>query len=122
MEIIKLLLLFAVFALAAMLFRSIRAEKSLALKRLLALLFVAAAIIAVLFPQLLTAVAAFFGVGRGTDFLLYVFIIAVCAFAIAVIRAKARADARVTKLARAVALAEARAARIHRENNSGEQG
>ena len=83
-------------------------ERSLALKRIFALLFVIAAVLAIIFPNILTAIANFFGVGRGTDLLLYVFIVMVLLFAVATVRAKARSDARVTDLARAVALMEAR--------------
>lgn len=42
-----------------------------AYKKLALLLFVIAAVIAVLFPQLLTALANLVGVGRGADLLLY---------------------------------------------------
>lgn len=101
--LIALVLLVAVLALG-----KLPGEKSLAVKRLLALVFVAAAIVAILFPQLLSALASFFGVGRGTDLLLYLFVIAAMIFAVMTIRAKARSDARVTELARAVALIEAR--------------
>ncbi|GAA1574115.1 hypothetical protein ACIFOC_02985 [Leucobacter aridicollis] len=101
--LIALVIIIAVFAV-----RSLPGEKSLAVKRLIALLFVAAAILAILFPQLLSAVANFFGIGRGTDLLLYLFVVAGLVFAVLTIRAKARSDARVTELARAVALMEAR--------------
>lgn len=101
--LIALVVVVAVFAV-----RSLPGEKSLAIKRILALLFVTCAILAILFPQLLSLVANFFGVGRGTDFLLYLFVIAGLVFAVMTVRAKARSDARVTELARAVALIEAR--------------
>lgn len=102
------LLIVLVLVIAAFAVRSLPGEKSLAVKRLIALLVVAAAIVAILFPQLLSAVANFFGIGRGTDLLLYLFVVAGLVFAVLTIRAKARSDARVTELARAVALMEAR--------------
>ncbi len=101
--LIALVIIITLFAV-----RSLPGEKSLAIKRLLAMLFVVAAVIAILFPQLLSMVARFFGIGRGTDLLLYGFIIAGLVFAVLIIRAKARSDARVTDLAREVALIEAR--------------
>ena len=104
----QFLLVAAVVVVITLLLRSLRSEKSLALKRILALLAMAAAVVAIFVPNILTLVANMFGVGRGTDFLLYLFIIAAMMFAVAVIRAKARSDARVTRLARAVALMEAR--------------
>jgi hypothetical protein len=72
------------------------------------LLAALAAVLAILFPQLLTVVANFFGIGRGADLLLYVSIIGALLFAVATVRAKARSDARITQLARSVALLEAR--------------
>lgn len=102
------LLIILVIAIAVVAVRSLPGEKSLALKRILAILFVAAAIAAILFPQLLSSVAALLGVGRGTDLLLYVFVIMGMVFAVMTVRAKARGDARLTELARAVALIEAR--------------
>lgn len=104
----QLLLIALVVVVAVLAVRSLPGEKSLAIKRLLAIVFVAAAVAAILFPQLLSAVANFFGIGRGADLLLYVFVIAGLVFAVMTVRAKARSDARVTDLARAVALMEAR--------------
>ncbi len=113
MSIFQLLLILGVVLIAALAVRFLPGERSLALKRIFAILFVLAAVLAILFPNVLTAIAHAFGIGRGTDLLLYVFIVAVMAFAVATIRAKARSDARVTKLARAVALMDAR----NREQN-----
>jgi len=108
MTIFQLVLIVGVAIAALLAIRFLPGDRSLALKRILALLFVVAAILAIIFPNALTAVAHFFGIGRGADLLLYVFIVAVMLFAVATIRAKARSDARVTELARAVALMEAR--------------
>ncbi|MEJ6489811.1 DUF2304 domain-containing protein [Leucobacter sp. USCH14] len=117
MSIFQLLLILGMVFLAGLAVRFLPGERSLALKRIFAILFVIAAALAILFPNALTAVANLLGIGRGTDLLLYVFIVAVLAFAVAVIRAKARSDARVTQLARAVALMEARIS--ERTNDSG---
>ncbi len=108
MQLIQFLLIVGIIFAAAFAMRVLPGDRSLALKRIFALLFVAVAILAILFPNTLTAVAGFFGVGRGTDLLLYLFVIMTLLFAAATIRAKARSDARVTELARAVALIEAR--------------
>lgn len=108
MSIFQVLLIAAMVVIAALAMKFLPGERSLALKRIFAILFVLAAILAIVFPNALTAVAHFLGVGRGTDLLLYVFIVMGLLFAAAVVRAKARSDARVTELARAVALMEAR--------------
>lgn len=102
----QLLLIVLVVGIAFLAVRSLPGDKSLAVKRILAILFAFAAIAAIMFPQLLSAVANFFGIGRGTDLLLYAFIIFSLIFAVMIILAKARSDARVTELARAVALME----------------
>lgn len=106
--LIQFFLVALILGIAAFAVRSLPGEKSLAVKRILAILVAAAAIAAILFPELLSIVARFFGVGRGTDLLLYLFVVASLVFAVATVRAKARSDARVTDLARAVALMEAR--------------
>ncbi|WP_024357370.1 DUF2304 domain-containing protein [Leucobacter chironomi] len=108
MSIFQFLLIAAIVVAAALAVKFLPGERSLALKRIFAILFVLVAAFAILFPSALTIVANFFGIGRGTDLLLYVFIIMMLLFAVATVRAKARSDARVTELARAVALIEAR--------------
>lgn len=108
MSIFQILLIAVVVIAASLAVKFLPGERSLALKRIFAMLFVLVAALAILFPSALTVVANFFGIGRGTDLLLYVFIVMVLIFAVATVRAKARSDARVTELARAVALMEAR--------------
>lgn len=110
MTLFQLLLILGVVVAALLTIRAFPGERSLALKRIFALLFVAAAVLAIVFPAALTSIAKFFGIGRGADLLLYVSIMAGMLFAVATMRAKARSDARVTELARAVALMEARLA------------
>lgn len=109
MTIFQIFLIIGIVLAAFLAVRFLPGDRSLAMKRIFALLFVVAAVLAIVFPAALTTVAHFFGIGRGADLLLYVFIIASLVFAVATIRAKARSDARVTELARAVALMEARA-------------
>ncbi|MBC9936598.1 MULTISPECIES: DUF2304 domain-containing protein [unclassified Leucobacter] len=108
MTIFQFLLIVAVCASAFLATRFMPGDRSLAIKRLLTLLFVAAAILAIIFPNTLTAIAHFLGIGRGTDLLLYLFMIAALLYAVSTVRAQARRDARTTELARAVALMEAR--------------
>ena len=108
MILFQFLLILGVVLAGLLMARFLPGDRSLALKRILALLFAGGAILAIIFPDALTVIANFFGIGRGVDFLLYLFIIAALLFAAATVRAKARSDARVTDLARAVALMEAR--------------
>ncbi|WP_125099929.1 DUF2304 domain-containing protein [Leucobacter chromiireducens] len=118
MQLIQVLLILGVVIVAVLAIRALPGDRSLALKRIIALLFVAAAVFAIIFPNALTQVAHFFGVGRGTDLLLYLLVIMTLFFAVSTIRAKARSDARVTDLARAVALFEARVVEAEAERNA----
>lgn len=117
MTVFQFLLILVVVVAGAIAARFLPGERSLALKRIFAILFVLAAVFAILVPGALTAVANFFGIGRGTDLLLYLFIVAMLIFATATVRAKARSDSRVTDLARSVALMEAR---IREDRDGGE--
>ncbi|WP_440312460.1 DUF2304 domain-containing protein [Leucobacter chromiireducens] len=108
MQLIQFILIVGVLIAAGLAMKFLPGDRSLALKRIFALCFVVVAILAILFPGALSAVAQFIGVGRGADLLLYIFVVMTLLFAVATIRAKARSDARVTDLARAVALMDAR--------------
>ncbi len=110
MTLFQFLLIAGIVIAAVLATRFLRGERSLAVKRIFALLGAGAAVLAILFPEVLTAIANFFGIGRGADLLLYVSIMGGLLFAVSIVRSKARADTRVTQLARAVALMEARLA------------
>lgn len=69
--LIKVILLVAIVAVTVMLTRSTAGARHQAIRRLMLIGFVGLAVVAVLFPGLLTQVAQFVGVGRGADLLLY---------------------------------------------------
>lgn len=108
MTVFQLLLIVIVAVAAVFSLRLISGDRSLAIKRLLAILFALVALLAIVFPEALTWAANLLGIGRGTDLLLYMLIIAAMLFAIATVRSRARRDAKITELARAMALMEAR--------------
>lgn len=108
MFVFQFLLIAVVIIVAIAAVRSLPGDRSLAVKRLVAILFAVAAIVSIMFPTLITMIANFLGIGRGADLLLYVFVLAALLFAVSNGRARARSDARVTQLARSVALMEAR--------------
>lgn len=116
MLLFQFLLILGVILVALSAIRFLPGDRSLALKRILALVFVVVAVLAIIFPNALTVAANFFGIGRGTDLLLYILVIMTLLFAVSTIRAKARSDARVTELARAVALMDAR---LSEQNSDG---
>jgi len=102
-----LLILIVAFA-ALYALRWLSGDRSLAIKRLLTILLAVGALLAIIFPEALTWAAKLVGIGRGTDLLLYLFVIGSIVYAVSGVRTRARKDARVTELARAVALMEAR--------------
>lgn len=81
--------------------------RPLAIRRLVTLLFIAAAILAVLNPEWLSQLAAFVGVGRGTDLVLYVLVVLFFGQMVATRTHSAATDRKITDLARAVAISRA---------------
>ena len=75
-----------------------------AIRRILLVLFVLGAAVSVFFPQLLTAVAHLVGIGRGTDLLLYILVVAFLGFAATTYRRSRQLENQITELARQIAL------------------
>jgi len=104
---IQALLIIAVLALGAVVMRRTGADSHLAIRRLLMMLFIVAAVLSILFPQWLTWVAGLIGVGRGTDLLLYALVVMFLAFVYTQYRRNLAQQRQLTRLARAIALMEA---------------
>lgn len=104
---IQFVLIAAVVALGALVMRRTGADSHLAIRRILMMLFVIAAVLSILFPQWLTWLAGLVGVGRGTDLLLYVFVIAFIAFIYTQRRKNLALQRQFTLLARRIALLDA---------------
>lgn len=121
MSIFQFLLIIGVITLVIFGIRLLPGDKSLAIKRIFGVLIGVFAVLAIIFPDLVTTVANAVGIGRGTDLLLYLFIIFVMFLTLSIMRAKARTDARVTDLARAVALMEARIIETHDIENRNDE-
>ncbi|MDO5645556.1 MAG: DUF2304 domain-containing protein [Dermabacter sp.] len=104
--IIQTLLILGIVSITAWLFVK-RGAKQLAIRRLLIILFAFFAIFTVMFPGILSNLAAFVGVGRGTDLLLYATVVVLLG-SLAVQEARTKtAEKRTTYLARKMAIAEA---------------
>jgi hypothetical protein len=89
----------------------IRAEPSarhLAIRRIIVLAAVAAGVVAVLAPGALTALANLVGVGRGSDLLFYVAIVAGLLYVVHEYKRSVQLARTNTQLARQLALTEAR--------------
>lgn len=106
--LIKTLLLVGIVVVTVMLTRSTTGSRHQAVRRLLLIGFVALAVVAVLFPRVLTQVAQAVGVGRGADLLLYGLTITFLGYVAASYRRMRVLEQHLTTLARELALREAR--------------
>lgn len=99
----------AVLAIAVAAFVFLRAggARHQAFRRILGLLFVLAAATSIFFPQAWTWVANLVGIGRGTDLLVYVLVLAFIGSVVTTFRRFRQIEAEMTALARKVALLEA---------------
>jgi hypothetical protein len=105
--LIQIILLVAIAIIAVLLTRSTAGARHQAVRRLLLAGFVVLAVLSVLFPNWLTILARFLGVGRGADLLLYALVIAFLSSLATTYRTTGLLNRRITVLARKVALAEA---------------
>lgn len=106
--LIQVVLIAAILGVALLLNRSTADSRHQAIRRLLLLGFVVAAVVSVAVPSLLSRIAAFVGVGRGTDLLLYALVIAFLSYIATSLRRTRQLTSRITVLARELALAQAR--------------
>ncbi|WP_297565738.1 DUF2304 domain-containing protein [uncultured Arcanobacterium sp.] len=103
--IIKIILITSVLIAAFFLVRSTGNTKNVALRRLLLLIFVILAIFSILFPRITTLVANAIGIGRGTDLLLYLLIIAFLSYSVVMFRRLNILENRIVKLSRQLTIA-----------------
>jgi hypothetical protein len=104
---IQFLLIAAIVVLGLVVMRRTGADSHLAIRRILMMLFILAAILSVLFPQWLSWVASLIGVGRGTDLLLYALVVMFLVFVYTQYRRNMALQRQLTRLARKIALVEA---------------
>ena len=102
--IIKSLLVIAFILFAGVLLRAGGSARGKAIRTLTLLLFLAAAILAVVFPAIVNDLAVSVGVGRGADLLLYAFLVVFIGNTLASARKRSAQDAQITELARNIAL------------------
>jgi hypothetical protein len=107
MVLIQVLLIAVVFVVAARLFRS-RGARAQAIRRLGLIVFVAFAVVSILFPDVWSSIARVVGVGRGTDLVLYALVVAFLSFTVTTYLRFRDLETRYTKLARRIALEETR--------------
>ncbi|HET8615686.1 MAG TPA: DUF2304 domain-containing protein [Actinomycetales bacterium] len=105
--VIKVVLILGVALGGGALMRSSGGARHQAVRRLLLVGFVVVAIVSVLDPSLITTVARWVGVGRGTDLVLYLLFILVLGFMASTYRRFRDMERQLTLLTRRLALDEA---------------
>ena len=112
---VKILIIGALVFIAAIVLLPSRGTRSTAVRRLLQLAFFAVAIIAVMQPAIISSLASFLGVGRGTDLLLYGFIVVFIGSMLNNSRHRRAIERELTMLAREEALRSAQPPKLSDE-------
>jgi hypothetical protein len=90
------------------LLRARESARHLAIRRALVLLALVAGVVVVIAPGLLSLLAHLLGIGRGTDLLLYAFIVTALFYVVTDYKRSLQQSRATTELARDLTLAEAR--------------
>ena len=104
--VVQIVLVLAVIIVSLALMRGGSNARHLAIRRIMLILFAGVAALSIFFPGLLTHVARFFGIGRGTDLVLYGLIVSFLVFMATTYQRFRHMETTLTKLARRVALDE----------------
>jgi small membrane protein len=99
----QILLILALFVFILYVFRL----RTLFLDRLLLLVLTACGILLVINPDMASRIANLFGIGRGADLLLYLFVIAGLFFAVGISSENKRLQRQITELVRHIAISNA---------------
>lgn len=94
-------------------------QRSQAVRRVALVVFGVLAVASILFPETWTMAAQLIGVGRGTDLILYMLVVAFFSFMATTFKRSREADGRYTKLARRLALDEAESPQAYRRRQNG---
>lgn len=103
---VQIALVLAVIIVSVALMRGGSNARHLAIRRMMLILFAGVAVLSIFFPGLLSTVATFFGVGRGTDLVLYGTIVTVLVFMSTTYQRFRHMEISMTKLARRIAIDE----------------
>lgn len=105
--LVQLVILVAVILVSLTLMRGGSNARHLAIRRLLLVVFALTAAFSVFFPSALTAVARLLGIGRGTDLVLYAFVVTFLVFMATTYQRFSSMESSLTLLARRMAIDEA---------------
>ncbi|MGG5171225.1 DUF2304 domain-containing protein [Pseudarthrobacter sp. J1738] len=106
--IVQLVLVLGVILFSFVLMRGSANARHTAIRRMMTILFAVTAVMSILFPRLIQSVASFVGIGRGTDLVLYAFIVSFLIFMASTYQRFRGQEVALTKLSRRIALKEAR--------------
>lgn len=104
--IVQIILFLAVLLVSFVLMRGGSNARSMAIRRILLILFAGVATFSLFFPTFLTRVANALGIGRGTDLVLYALTVSVLVFMATTYQRFRGMEASLTLLARRIALDE----------------
>lgn len=104
--IVQIVLVLAVMLVAFALMSGGSNARHLAIRRILLLIFAAAAVFSIFFPEILSTVASYLGIGRGTDLVLYAMIICFFVYMATTYQRFRSMEMSITKLSRRLALDE----------------
>ena len=105
--IVQVVLVLVVVFFSMMLIRGGSNAKHMAVRRIMVLLFAISAVLSIFFPALLSQLARLVGVGRGTDLMLYAFIVSFLVYMSTTHQRFRQMETTLTKLSRRIALDEA---------------
>jgi hypothetical protein len=105
--IIKVILIVVVLSLFVSSLRIKKEVNSNALKKIGFVFLMISGVVAIISPELVTKLANLLGVGRGTDLMFYVFAVVFMYQLLNSYRSNKRNSAKITKLAREIALVDA---------------
>lgn len=104
--VVQIVLVLAVLVGSLALMRGGANARHLAIRRIMLLLFACLAVLTIFFPELSTQVARFFGIGRGTDLILYGLLVSFLVFMATTYQRFRQMENTITKLSRRIALDE----------------
>jgi hypothetical protein len=104
--IVQIVLVLAVIVVSLALMRGGSNARHLAIRRIMLVIFAVVAALSIFFPELLTMLARFLGIGRGTDLVLYGLVVSFMVFMATTYQRFRHMETTLTQLSRRIAIDE----------------
>lgn len=104
--IVQIVLVLAVIIVSLALMRGGSNARHLAIRRIMLVIFAVVAALSIFFPELLTMLARFLGIGRGTDLVLYGLVVSFMVFMATTYQRFRHMETTLTQLSRRIAIDE----------------